>query len=52
MPGARGHIGWVVTGSLAAGLVAAGLLVAAPFIAPTEAGVTDSFNVVLETQPT
>ena len=40
MPGARGHIGWVVTGSLAAGLVAAGLLVAAPFIAPTEAGVT------------
>jgi pimeloyl-ACP methyl ester carboxylesterase len=36
----RGHIGWVVAGSLAAGLVAAALLVAAPFIPPTEAGVT------------
>ena len=31
-PGARGHIGWIVAGSLAAGLVAALLLVAAPFI--------------------
>jgi len=39
-PGSRGHIGWVVAGSLAAGLVAAALLVAAPFIPPTEAGVT------------
>jgi pimeloyl-ACP methyl ester carboxylesterase len=35
-----GHIGWIVACSLAAGLVAAVLLVAAPFIAPTEAGVT------------
>ena len=39
-PGSRGHIGRVVAGSLAAGLVAAALLVAAPFIPPTEAGVT------------
>jgi pimeloyl-ACP methyl ester carboxylesterase len=31
-PGARGHIGWIVAGSLVAGLVAALLLVAAPFI--------------------
>jgi len=38
--GVRGHIGWIVAGSLAAGLVAAVLLVAAPFIPPTEAGVT------------
>ena len=37
---ARGHIGWIVAGSLATGLFAAGLLVAAPFIPPTEAGVT------------
>jgi hypothetical protein len=36
----RGHIGWVVAGSLAAGLVAAALLVEAPFIPPTDAGVT------------
>ena len=36
----RGHIAWVVAGSLAAGLVAAALLVAAPFIPPTEAGVS------------
>ena len=36
----RGHIGLVVAGSLAARLVAAALLVAAPFIPPTEAGVT------------
>lgn len=42
-PGARGHIGWIVAGSLAAGLVAAVLLVAAPFIPPTEAGVTGAF---------
>ena len=35
-----GHIGWIVAGSLAAGPVAAVLLVAAPFIPPTEAGVT------------
>jgi pimeloyl-ACP methyl ester carboxylesterase len=39
-PGSRGHIGWIVAGSLAAGLLAAVLLVAAPFIPPTEAGVT------------
>ena len=39
-PGSRGHIGRIVAGSLAAGPVAAALLVAAPFIPPTEAGVT------------
>ena len=39
-PGPRGHIGWIVAGSLATGPVAAVLLVAAPFIPPTEAGVT------------
>ena len=38
--GVRGHIGWIVAGSLVAGLVAAVLLFAAPFIPPTEAGVT------------
>jgi pimeloyl-ACP methyl ester carboxylesterase len=37
---ASARIGWVVAGSLAGGLVAAVLLVAAPFIPPTEAGVT------------
>ncbi len=37
---APGRIGWVVAGSLAGGLVAAVLLVAAPFVPPTEAGVT------------
>jgi pimeloyl-ACP methyl ester carboxylesterase len=36
----RSYIGWIVAGSLAAGLVAAVLLVAAPFVPPTEAGVT------------
>ncbi|HET9871302.1 MAG TPA: alpha/beta hydrolase [Propionibacteriaceae bacterium] len=39
-PGSRGHTGWIVAGSLATGPVAAALLVAAPFIPPTEAGVT------------
>src|SRR5918995_1075658 len=38
--GMSGHIGWIVAGSLATGLIAALLLVAAPFIPPTEAGVT------------
>lgn len=38
--GPRGHVGWVVAGSLAAGLVAALLLVAAPFIPAEESGVT------------
>jgi pimeloyl-ACP methyl ester carboxylesterase len=37
---ARGHIGWVVTGSLGAGLLAAFLLAAAPFISPHEDDVT------------
>jgi pimeloyl-ACP methyl ester carboxylesterase len=37
---ASARIGCVVAGSLAGGLVAAVLLVAAPFIPPTEAGVT------------
>jgi pimeloyl-ACP methyl ester carboxylesterase len=39
-PGPSGHIGWVVAGSLAAGLVAALLLAAAPFISPEEDDVT------------
>jgi pimeloyl-ACP methyl ester carboxylesterase len=39
-PGRRGHIGWIVVGSLAAGLVAALLLVAAPFIPAEESAVT------------
>jgi len=36
----RGHIGWVVAGSLAAGLLSAALLVVAPFVPATEDGVT------------
>ena len=36
----RGHIGWVVAGSLATGLLAGVLLVAAPFIPAAESGVT------------
>ena len=39
-PGPRGHIGWVVAGSLATGLLAALLLVAAPFIRAQENEVT------------
>ena len=39
-PGSRGHIGWVVAGSLATGLVAALLLVAAPFIPAEESNLT------------
>jgi pimeloyl-ACP methyl ester carboxylesterase len=39
-PGPRGHIGWVVAGSLATGLVAAFLLAAAPFIRAEERAVT------------
>jgi pimeloyl-ACP methyl ester carboxylesterase len=39
-PGPRGHIGWVVAGSLATGLVAALLLVAAPFIPAEESNLT------------
>jgi hypothetical protein len=35
-PGRRGHIGWIVAGSLATGLVAAFLLVGAPFIPAEE----------------
>jgi pimeloyl-ACP methyl ester carboxylesterase len=38
--GMRGHIGWVVAGSLTAGFVAALLLVAAPFVPAEEAAVT------------
>jgi pimeloyl-ACP methyl ester carboxylesterase len=38
--GPRGHIGWVVAGSLATGFVAALLLVAAPFIPAEESDVT------------
>ena len=39
-PGARGHIGWIVAGSLATGLVAAVLFVVAPFILAEESAVT------------
>ena len=39
-PGPRGHIGWIVAGSLATGLVAALLLAAAPFIPAEEPAVT------------
>jgi hypothetical protein len=39
-PGSRGHIGWVVAGSLATGLVAAFLLAAAPFIPAEEPAIT------------
>jgi pimeloyl-ACP methyl ester carboxylesterase len=39
-PGPKGHIGWIVAGSLATGLVAALLLAAAPFIAAEESAVT------------
>ncbi|MFI5898465.1 alpha/beta hydrolase [Actinoplanes sp. NPDC051513] len=39
-PQPRGHIGWIVAGSLATGLVAALLLVAAPFIPAEESAVT------------
>jgi pimeloyl-ACP methyl ester carboxylesterase len=38
--GPRGHIGWVVAGSLATGFVAALLFVAAPFISAEESEVT------------
>ena len=39
-PQPRGRIGWVVAGSLTAGLVAALLLVAAPFLAEEEPAIT------------
>jgi pimeloyl-ACP methyl ester carboxylesterase len=39
-PRPRGHIGWVVAGSLATGLVAAVLLAAAPFVPAEESAVT------------
>ena len=39
-PGPRGHIGWIVAGSLATGLVAAVLLAGAPFIPAEESAVT------------
>ena len=39
-PGPRGHIGWIVAGSLATGLLAAVLLAAAPFIPAEEPAVT------------
>jgi hypothetical protein len=39
-PAPRGHIGWIVAGSLATGLVAAVLLVAVPFIPAEERAVT------------
>src|SRR6266545_1344285 len=39
-PRSRGHIGWIVAGSLATGLVAALVLAVAPFIPAEEAAVT------------
>src|SRR5215217_369746 len=39
-PGPRGHIGWIVAGSLATGLLAAVLLAAAPVIPAEESAVT------------
>ena len=39
-PGSRGHIGWIVAGSLATGLIAALLLAAAPFIPAEESAIT------------
>jgi pimeloyl-ACP methyl ester carboxylesterase len=39
-PGPRGHIGWIVAGSLATGLVAAVVLAGAPFIPAAERAVT------------
>ncbi|WP_421741381.1 alpha/beta hydrolase [Cellulomonas sp.] len=39
-PARRGHIGWVVAGSLTSGLLAALLLAAAPFVPPQEAAMT------------
>jgi pimeloyl-ACP methyl ester carboxylesterase len=39
-PTAKGHIGWIVAGSLATGLVAAVLLVAIPFIPAQESALT------------
>src|SRR5215218_6706409 len=39
-PPARGHIGWIVAGSLATGLVAALLLAAVPFIPAEESALT------------
>src|SRR5919204_3924959 len=39
-PRPRGHLGWIVAGSLATGLVAAFLLAAAPFIPAEEPAVT------------
>src|SRR4029453_7125727 len=38
--GPRGHIGWIVAGSLATGLLAAVVLAAAPFIPAEERAVT------------
>jgi pimeloyl-ACP methyl ester carboxylesterase len=40
VPGPRGHIGWIVAGSLASGLVAALLLAAAPFVPAEESADT------------
>jgi pimeloyl-ACP methyl ester carboxylesterase len=40
VPGPRGHIGWVVAGSLATGLVAAVVLAVAPFVPAEERAVT------------
>ncbi|WP_411720802.1 alpha/beta fold hydrolase [Mycetocola sp.] len=39
-PSRKGHVGWIVAGSLVIGVLAAGLLAAAPIIPATETGVT------------
>lgn len=39
-PARKGHIGWIVAGSLVSGVVAAILLAGAPFIPATESGMT------------
>ena len=40
IPSRRGHLGWIVAGSLVTGALVASLLAAAPFIPATESGVT------------
>lgn len=44
-PAQKGHIGWMVAGSLVTGVLAALLLVAAPFVPATESGVTGAILV-------
>jgi thioesterase domain-containing protein len=46
-PSQKGHLGWIVAGSLAAGVLTAGLLATAPFIPAIESGVTGAILVGL-----